>query len=268
MKKTEKKRFLVTGAASGLGAAVCERLFALGHHVIALDIKKPLSCGDMRFFEADITDEKSLLMVKETLAEENILLDGIFDIAGVHAMVSLAEGDLARMKRLLEVNLMGTMAVNRVFYPLLAKEGRILIVTSEVATLAPLPFNGLYSVSKAALDAYAQALRQELNLLGQKVITIRPGAIETPLAKGSMADTEALAAQTVLFQRGADRFARIARKFMGRPMKAEVLARLICRAALAKHPRLVYHKHRNAGLVLLGALPIRWQCAVIKLLLR
>jgi NAD(P)-dependent dehydrogenase (short-subunit alcohol dehydrogenase family) len=183
-------------------------------------------------------------------------------------MVSLAEGDLARMKHLLEVNLMGTMAVNRVFYPLLAKEGRILIVTSEVATLAPLPFNGLYSVSKAALDAYAQALRQEMNLLGQRVITIRPGAIETPLAKGSMADTEALAAQTVLFQRGADRFSRIAQKFMGRPMKAEVLARLICRAALANHPRLIYHKHRNVGLVLLGALPIRLQCAVIKLLLR
>ena len=143
MKKTEKKYFLVTGAASGIGAAVCERLLALGHHVIALDIKKPLSCGDMRFFEADITDEKRLLTVKETLAEENILLDGIFDIAGVHAMVSLAEGDLARMKQLLAVNLMGTMAVNRVFYPLLAKDGRILIVTSEVATLAPLPFNGL-----------------------------------------------------------------------------------------------------------------------------
>ena len=80
--------------------------------------------------------------------------------------------------------------------------------------------------------------------------------------------TEALAAQTVLFQRGADRFSRIAQKFMGRPMKAEVLARLICRAALANHPRLIYHKHRNVGLVLLGALPIRLQCAVIKLLLR
>lgn len=268
MKKTEKKYFLVTGAASGIGAAVCERLLSLGHHVIALDIKRSVSYGEMRFFEADITDENSLLAVKDTLARENVLLDGIFDIAGVHVMVSLAEGDLARMKRLLEVNLMGTMAVNRVFYPLLARDGRILIVTSEVATLAPLPFNGLYSVSKAALDAYAQALRQELNLLGQKVITIRPGAIETPLAKGSMADTEALAAQTVLFRRGADRFARIARKFMGHPMKAEVLARLICRAALVKHPRLVYHKHKNAGLVLLGALPIRLQCAVIKLLLR
>lgn len=267
--KTEKTRcFLVTGAASGIGAAVCERLLSLGHHVIALDIQKPVACTEMRFFEADITDENSLLAVKETLVRENVLLDGIFDIAGVHAMVSLAEGDLARMKRLLEVNLMGTMTVNRVFYPLLAKDGRILIVTSEVATLSPLPFNGLYSVSKAALDAYAQALRQELNLLGQKVITIRPGAIETPLAKGSMADTEALAAQTVLFRRGAHRFALIAQKFMGHPMKADVLAGLICRAALVKHPRLVYHKHRNAGLVLLGALPIRLQCAIIKLLLR
>ena len=70
-------------------------------------------------------------------------------------------------------------------------------MTSEVASLDPMPFNGLYNVSKTALDSYSQALRQELNLLGQVVITIKPGSIETPLSEGSLVDTKNLAENTI-----------------------------------------------------------------------
>ena len=70
----------------------------------------------------------------------------------------------------------------------------------------PLPFNGLYTVSKNALESYAQALRQELNLLNQKVITIRPGAIKTPLSSNSLTDTDKLAKDTILYQKQAGKF--------------------------------------------------------------
>ena len=130
-----------------------------------------------------------------------------------------------------------------------------------------MPFNGLYSVSKTALDCYAQALRQELNLLGQKVVTVRPGAIETPLARGSLDATARLADTTELYERQAKHFLSITKRFMGTPMKPEALAGLIFRAATAKHPRLIYSKNRSAGLLLLNLLPKRMQCAVIKMLL-
>ncbi len=265
---SEKKlTVLITGASSGIGAAVAACFLAGGHTVYAMDIDKPSVRERQISLEADITDEKALLAIKETMMADGVVLDAILNIAGVHAMVSLAEGDFSKMKRLIDINLCGTMLVNRVFHSLLAPRGRILIVTSEVASFAPLPFNGLYNVSKTALDAYAQALRQELNLLGQKVITVRPGAIETPLAQGSMVATEVLAENTVLYQKQASRFARIARKFMGIPMKAEKLGMIIFRAVIEKHPRMIYQKHRNIGLVLLGILPIRLQCFIIKLLL-
>ena len=51
------------------------------------------------------------------------------------------------------------------FNKLLKENGRIIITTSEVAPLAPMPFNGIYNVTKTALDSYSQALRQELNLI-------------------------------------------------------------------------------------------------------
>jgi NAD(P)-dependent dehydrogenase (short-subunit alcohol dehydrogenase family) len=130
-----------------------------------------------------------------------------------------------------------------------------------------MPFNGLYNVSKTALECYAQALRQELNLIGQKVVTVLPGAVETPLSASSVPATERLAAETRLYTRHAQSFAALVEKFKGKPIPPEKMAKTVLRAATAKHPRLSYSKHRNVGLVLLSLLPRRMQCAIIKLIL-
>lgn len=255
---------LITGAASGIGRAAASYFTAQGHRVFGIDKKEAegFSC-----FAADITDEAALLQVRETLEADGLLLDAIVNVAGIHIMASLVECAYENMKKAVDINLAGTILVNRVFHRCLKKDGRILIVTSEVASLDPLPFNGLYTVTKTALDAYAQALRQELNLLGQKVITVRPGAVETPLCSGSVKATADLAETTVLYQKQAKSFSGLAAKFMGKPIKAEKLAELLYKAATAKHPKRIYQKHRNPGLVLLNILPKGWQCGIIKFLL-
>lgn len=255
---------LITGAASGIGRATAAYFLERGHRVYGID---KTATQDFTCFEADITDEAALNRLRDTLTADGVTLDAIINVAGLHAMVSLVESDARQMRRMVEVNLTGTMLVNRVFHRCLKKDGRILIVTSEVATFDPLPFNGLYSATKAALEAYAQALRQELNLLGQRVITVRPGAVETPLCSGSVTATAQLAKTTQLYKKQAKSFSGLAAKFMGRPIKAQKLAALLYKAATAKHPRLVYKKHRNPGLVALSLLPKRWQCAIIKFLL-
>lgn len=260
-------KVLITGAASGIGEALSKYFLSLGHSVYALDINDVILDGVISF-KASITDEDKLNEVKNHLKEKNIVFDSIINVAGIHMMASLIESDYNKMKRLIDINLCGTMLVNRVFYELLNPKGRIVIVTSEVAGFDPMPFNGLYNVSKSALDCYAQALRQELNLVGQKVITIRPGAIQTPLAKGSIKDTSLLAETTVLYKKQAHKFSNIASKFMGTPMKPEKLAKLIYKSTTIKHPKLIYKKHQNLGLVLLNILPKRLQCFVIKTLLK
>lgn len=259
---------LITGAASGIGQAVAKHFMECGHTVYGIDLTKTENRHRYYGFAADITDENTLQSVRKHLLENKITLDAILNIAGIHMMASLVESDYVRMKKVVDVNLSGTMLVNRVFYDRLAERGRIIIVTSEVAAFDPMPFNGLYNVTKTALDAYAQALRQELNLLGQKVVTIRPGAVDTGLSAASMKATQKLADTTVLYRKQARNFAGLAAKFMGKPIKAEVLAALIYKATTAKRPKLIYRKHQNIGLVLLNALPKRTQCAVIKLLLR
>lgn len=258
---------LVTGVASGIGQAVADHFIAQGHFVFGIDLMEVSAREHFHSFIADISSEDSLQAVKAYLTGNNIKLDAILNIAGIHMMASLVESDFDKMKNIIDVNLTGTMLVNRVFHECLAEKGRILIVTSEVAGFDPMPFNGLYNVSKTALDSYAQALRQELNLIGQTVVTIRPGAVETPLSSTSIGATQNLADSTVLYRRQAKRFSSLAAKFMGTPIKPELLAQLIYKATTSKHPKFIYKKHQNFGLVLLNILPIRIQCGIIKFLL-
>ena len=258
---------LITGAASGIGGSIAERFSSEGHKVFSIDIKEIPERENMISRLVDVTDFSSVTSLSEELAEAGVTLDVIINAAGIHAMTSLVEDDMADMKRLIDVNLVGGMQLIRALHPRLAKDGRVIIITSEVAGFDPMPFNGLYNVSKTALECYAQALRQELNLIGQKVITVRPGAVKTPLADGSVKATKALAERTRLYQKGAKRFSSIASKFMGKPIEPKKLSSLVYKASTVKRPRLVYKKHQNIGLVLLNLLPLRLQCAIIKLLL-
>ena len=263
-----KKHILISGAASGIGLSTAKQLTEMGHTVYAIDIKMPTDSDGATCFMADIRSESDLIEIKSELCEKKVRLDAIICVAGVHTMAALAESDFADIKRVIDVNLLGTMLTVRVFHSLLAPTGRVVIVTSEVATYTPMPFNGLYNVSKTALDCYADALRQELNLLGQKVISVRPGAVATPLATSSADTTDTLAKTTVLYKKESVHFASLVKKFTGTPISPEKMAKTVCRATLSYHPKFSYSKHRNPGLVLLNILPKRLQCFIIKMLLK
>lgn len=265
MKNAEKLCVLITGAAAGIGRAVTETFLENGHTVYALDVRLP----DLGVpLQGDITDEEKMRALAQTLIQSGAELDGILHFAGVHTMGSFLENDYENTKRLFEINLFGAMLVNKTFYPILKKGGRVLITTSEVAPLDPLPFNGIYSVSKTALDCYAQALRQELNLLGQKVIVVRPGAVATELAKGSAVSTERLCEQTRLYKTQSRNFCALVKKFTGKPMPAKTFGGFVYKIFVKKNPRAAYAKNRHAGLWLLGALPQNLQCALVKIMVR
>lgn len=261
------KYVLITGVSSGIGKATSNIYIENGYKVIGIDVKNCIENEKLTFFACDITKEDELKNVTGYLKDNNIILDLIINVAGIHKMVSFVESDYKEMKKVIDVNLIGTMCVNKTFYPYLSKVGKIIITTSEVASFPPLPYNGLYSVSKIALDAYAQGLRQELNLLGQKVITIRPGAVETNLSSGSIDDTNKLVNDTILYKKQSVHFAKLVNKFTGKKIKPEKLAKLVYKVSLKKKPKLVYKINTNIGMLLLGILPIRLQCYIIKLLL-
>ena len=184
---------LVTGAAGGMGNAICRRLRDEGCTVYGIDRK-----AEDGVFPCNVTSEVSVTEAFAKIRAVTDHLDAIVHTAGIYDLDSLLEMDEARFSRILEVNLAGVYRVNKAFLPLLGAGSRILITTSELAPLDPLPFTGVYAMTKAALEKYAFSLRMELRLLDISVSVLRPGAVQTDLLGDSTAARPLLRKNTAL----------------------------------------------------------------------
>ena len=157
--------------------------------------------------------------------------------------------------------------VNKTFISILNKNAKIIITSSELAPLDPLPFNGIYSITKATLENYALSLRQELNLLDIKVIILRPGAINTSLIDESIKNVERIEKETVLYKDNAPLFKSIVQKNESKTIEAIKLAKLIEKIVAKKRNKLLYKINLNHKLILLSCLPKRLQLYIIKKLI-
>ena len=253
-------RYLVTGASGGMGSAVCRRLYEAGHEVLGVDLKDPNEETPWRFIKADVTDGKQVEEAVSGLGP----LDGVISAAGLYRLDSLVEMDEDGFIKIFNVNLFGVYRVNKAAVPHLKKGGRIVIITSELAPLSPLPFTGVYAVTKAALDRYADALRMELQLLEISVSVVRPGAVKTGMLPDSMKALDAFCDKTKLYPVNAGRFKKIVESVEAKSVAPEKVAATVKKALTASRPRLVYNVNRNPLLRLLNALPKRLQLFIIR----
>lgn len=261
------KRILITGAVGGMGYTAAKHFASLGYQVYALDIKNIEPLPNVTSFVVDMTKQEELENVYQKISKEG-KLDAIIFLSGTYYMDSLIEIEEATLKRVFDINFFSVYLTNKVFKPLLEKDSRIIIITSEVAPLDPLPFNAIYSLSKSTLDKYAEALRQELNLLDIKVIIVRPGAVATGMLDASIKNIERIEKETKLYQDFAPKFKSIVVKNESKTIPTQKIADLIQKILDVKHPRLLYKINVNPKLKLLSALPKRWQLAIIKRLLK
>ena len=266
--KNEGKTVLLTGAAGGMGYAAAKRLAGEGCRVFALDIREPEPIPGLTFIKTDLTDEASVLAAAARIEESGAKLDCIINMAGMYDLDSLVETDEQALLRIFNVNLFSVFRVNKAFLPLLAEKGRIIITSSELAPLDPLPFTGVYAVTKAAVEKYAYSLRMELQLLGYSVILIRPGAVKTGLLDVSTKRLDEFCANTKLYSCNAERFRRIVDSVEARNIPPEAIAALTSRILRAKRPKYVYKINRNPLLLIFNALPDRLQTALIRSILK
>ncbi|MBQ7474812.1 MAG: SDR family NAD(P)-dependent oxidoreductase [Clostridia bacterium] len=259
---------LVTGAAGGMGYAVCRRLAADGYAVFGLDLRLPERVPGCEFIRVDLCDPGSVDEVFGVLSERGTALDCIYHAAGIYELDSLLELGEDEWRRVIDVNLTAVCRVNRVFFPLLSPGGRIVITTSELAPLYPLPFTGVYAAVKAALDRYADALRMETQLLGHPVVVVRPGAVDTGMLPVSKQKLERFCKDTSLYSVSAEKFRRIVERVEARAVPPERIADLAAKIVAARRPKAVYSINRNPGLLFLNALPKPLARALVRRLLR
>lgn len=248
------KTILVTGASGGMGRAVCRSLADSGWQVYALDVK-PLEMPGISAFVCDLRREEDAKTALAWVQQHATSLDAIVHAAGIYDLDSLVEMDESRFTRIFEVNVFAACRVNRLFTPMISTGGRIVFVTSELAPLHPLPFTGIYAVTKTALEAVAFSLRTELALRDIDVCIVRPGAVTTPLLGDSTRALTRFCENTQAYRVNAGRFRRIVDSVEARSVPPERVAEKVCQALTAKKPKRVYNLNRNPLLLMLNALP-------------
>jgi len=266
--QTQEKYVLVTGAYGGMGRAVTAALAKNGYRVLAFDKTVGEGAAGVLPVEADITTEEGVARALEAVKGYTDSLFAILHFAGIYMLDSLVEMEAEQFRRILDVNFYGAFLINRAFLPMLSEGSRILITTSELAPLDPLPFTGIYAVTKGALEKYAYSLRMETNLLGIPVSIVRPGAVKTGLLGDSTKALDKFCDGTQLYACNAKRFKGIVDSVEARNVPPEKVAYTVHRALTAKRPKLVYKINRNPLLLLLNSLPDRLQIFLIGLILK
>lgn len=262
------KQVLVTGGAGGLGRATAEYLAAHGCRVFACDIREGVPQDNIIPVLMDVRDGKSVEKALIKVTAQTDKLDAVIHLAGLYMMDSFAEISEERLSRIMDVNLMGVYRVNKAFLPLLVKGGgRVVITTSELAGLKPLPFTGIYALTKTALQCYADSLRLELALLGVPVIELRPGAFRTQLTAEPSRELERLQQSTKLYGEGLRHIRPVMDGRIGKAREPEALAKAIYRIVTSGKPRLRYSANASLLLKLFSVLPRGLQVFAIRRLL-
>lgn len=255
--KDNGRTVLVTGAAGGLGSAVCRRLAMAGYRVLACDIAS-LHAEDERIIpvELDVTSDDSVAACVRTAGELTDCLYAVINLAGVFYMTTLSEGGADCLSRALEVNVVGMCRLNSALLPLLKPgRSRIINMSSEIGRYSPQPFNGPYAVSKHAADVYTDVLRRELMFAGIPVCKIQAGSFGTQMLTAARGQYDALLDSTKLYRHELTVLAPIMTGELEKGYDPAIFARMILRQLRRRKPRRCVRIKNSFKLSLLDALP-------------
>jgi len=251
---------VVTGASSGIGEACALRLDRRGFQVFA-GVRRKADGNALRAqassalvpLTIDVTDDDSIASavseVSNAVGEGG--LRGLINNAGIAVPGPLEFLPLDDLRRQMNVNVIGQIAVTQAFLPLLRRrKGRIVNIGSIGGRMAT-PFIGAYSASKFAMEALTDSLRMELKPWGISVSIVEPGSISTPIWDKGLAAADDMG--TRLSEQAHDYYddaisamKKASDKTGKQGIPADEVAKVVEHALLAKKPRTRYVVGRDA----------------------
>jgi NAD(P)-dependent dehydrogenase (short-subunit alcohol dehydrogenase family) len=194
---------VVTGASTGIGYACALHLDRIGFRVFAgvrrdEDAERLRTQGSERLtpVKIDVTDAASIRAAADEVAAAlgSEPLSGLVNNAGIAVSGPVEYLPIEEVRKQLEVNFIGQVAVTQAFLPLLRRSrGRVVNIGSVGGEVA-LPFLSPYAASKHAMEGFSDSLRREVERLGVHVSVVRPGAIQSSIwERGNAAADEVLA---------------------------------------------------------------------------
>jgi len=274
----DQKAVVLTGASSGIGAVSADLLQRRGFHVIGCAL--PDADGEAMMARAsatftpvhmDVTDSSSISSALDKITKDlgEGGLAGLVNNAGIASGGPMELQRLEDLRRVLEVNVVGSVAVTNAFLPLLRQaRGRIVFIGSMLGRCAA-PMSSIYAPSKFAIEAVADIFRMELRPWGISVSLIQPDVVQTPILNKSMAQTDALFSDSASGR--AVLYEAIYRQARGRleaasrtALAPDKVAQKVVHALTAEKPRTRYPVGWKAKvLVWLRLLPDRWRDAIL-----
>ncbi|SFV25831.1 SDR family NAD(P)-dependent oxidoreductase [Hyphomicrobium facile] len=181
MSMLENKKVIVSGAASGIGLAIADLFEAKGARVARFDLS-PISTGAGPSFTLDITDEAQVVEAVKAADEALGGIDVMVNTAAIFLMSPLLDTPVAEARKVLDVNLIGTLLMVRESVRAMQKHGnggRIILFSSELAQLGR-EHHAAYCASKAGISAMVRCWAKEF---GPDILVnaVAPGPTDTPL---------------------------------------------------------------------------------------
>lgn len=182
--KNQNKVAFITGASSGIGRAVALYLASKGLLVYGTSRKvspdEELNKFNINMLTMDVKDEDSVKQaVNEVILREG-RIDSVFNNAGTGISGPLEETNIDEYKELFESNYFGMVRVVKEVLPHMRKAGKgVIINSSSIGGVIGLPYQGVYSSSKFAVEGFSEALSKELKPFGIKVVILEPGDFKT-----------------------------------------------------------------------------------------
>jgi NAD(P)-dependent dehydrogenase (short-subunit alcohol dehydrogenase family) len=239
---------LVTGASSGIGRACATHLAGLGFHVLA-GVRDVADAPDgLEPLRLDVTSESDVAAAAERVGTE---LGVLVNNAGIAINGPVEVVPLDQWRRVVEVNLLGQVAVTRALLPAILRARGRLVNMSSIGGRVANPLFAPYSATKFALEAIGDSLRREVAAHGVRVVTIEPGGIATPIWDKGLEEGRRIAAG--MSEDAARRYATLipkvtaaAERLARDGLPPEAVAEVVGRAVTARRPRARYVVGRDA----------------------
>jgi len=188
----EQKAVLITGASTGIGRNMAERLAKEGYFVYAgarkdTDLAELDAMENIKAVRLDVTSQEDVDAAVAFVRKEGRGLWGLVNNAGVATSGTVAETEDADLDFVLNVNVNGVVRVTRAFTPLIVESKGRIVTTGSISGILSRPGGSAYSMSKHAMEAFVDSLAGEMAPAGVQVSLIEPGSYKSRIRRTTAA---------------------------------------------------------------------------------
>jgi short-subunit dehydrogenase len=228
---------LVAGASSGIGLATVQSLHAQGFCVYGASRRRP--DGEIPWLTMDVNDDASVASGIAAIIEAEGRIDALVNCAGFGIAGAIEDTSIDEARAQFETNFFGAMRTCRAVLPTMrAQKHGLIINIGSLAGLIAVPFQGLYSASKFALEGFSEALRMEVKKYGIDIAIVEPGDFKTGFTASRIRVTAADAPSPYFAD--CERALQQMEKDESTGLPASHVAELVQRIIETPHPRLRY----------------------------